>query len=345
MKLTAPSRVIAIDLAKLVFQVCVLSITGKLESNREIKRDKLVDYMRQFEPCILAMEACFSAHYWGRIFETLGFEVRLVPPQHVKAFARTHKSDARDALAIAEACLRPNLHFVPIKSVAQQDLQLCVRMRTRHVHARVAVANQLRSFLAEYGVIVAKSLKNLRAGMPVLLENDLLTPTARRVGAELYAELLALDEKIALADRVLVEALSPHPAYPRLKTVPGIGPVVAASLLAAVGTAQQFRNGRELAAWAGLVPRQTGSGGKTTLLGITKNGDRTVRTVLIHGARAVGRWCKQRTDPLGLWVNGIKGRRGHKRAIVALANKIARFAYQVIAKGAEFDMHKAFGRA
>ena len=165
------------------------------------------------------------------------------------------------------------------------------------------------------------------------------------MGGELYAELLVLDDKIAQADRVLVEALSPHPAYPRLKVVPGIGPVVAASLLAAVGNAQQFRNGRQLEAWAGLVPRQTGSGGKTTLLGITKNGDRTVRTVLIHGARAVARWCKERTDLLSLWVNGVKARRGHKRAIVALANKIARFAYQVIAKGVHFDLSKAFKHA
>jgi transposase len=344
MKPTAATRVIAIDLAKLVFQVCVLSISGKVESNREVKRAKLVDCLRQFDPsgCIVAMEACFSAHYWGRVFQGMGFEVRLVPAQHVKAFCRTHKSDARDAVAIGEASLRPNLHCVPVKSVAQQDLQLCVRMRTRQIQARVALANQLRSLLAEYGVIVGKSLRVLRAELPDLLEHALLTPTARRIGAELQAELKALDDRIEQADRALVEALHPHPAYARLQQVPGIGPVVAASLLAAIGAGTQFRNGRQLAAWAGLVPRQCGSGGKTALLGITKNGDRTVRTVLIHGARAVVHWSKRRSDPLGSWVRGIQQRRGSKRAVVALANKIARFAFQVIVKGAEFDVRKAF---
>lgn len=339
------TQVIAIDLAKLVFQVCVLSLAGKVVSNREVKRDKLVDYLRNFEPCILAMEACFSAHYWGRVFQAMGFEVRLIPPQHVKAFARNHKSDARDALAIAEACQRPHLHFVPIKSVEQQDLQLRVRMRTRLVTARVELANQLRSFLAEYGVIASKTLRHLRSELPVLLENPLLTPTSRTVAAELYEELQALDEKIEKADQALVNTLCEHPAYARLIEIPGIGPVVAASLLAAIGSGKQFRNGRQLSAWAGLIPRQTGSGGKIQLLGITKNGDRTVRTMLIHGARAVTRWCKQRNDALGAWVRGVKERRGSKRAIVALANKMARFAWQIIVKEQRFDMSKAFGRA
>jgi transposase len=336
------TRVIAIDLAKNVFQVCVLSLGGAMVSNREIKRAKLLDYMRQFEACIVAMEACFSSHYWGREFQKLGFEVRLVPPQHVKAFARTHKSDARDALAIAEACQRPNLHFVPVKSLAQQDLQLQVHMRTRLIHARVALANQLRSILAEYGIVINKKLSTLRTECPQLLEHEALTPTARTIVAELYAELRVFDEKIDTADKSLVSAMQPNPAYARLLKVPGIGPVVAATLLAATGNAQQFKNGRQLSAWAGLIPRQEGSGGKTKLMGITKNGDRSVRVMLVHGARAVVRWCKERQDPLGAWVRGVKDRRGVKRATVALANKMARFAYQVIAKGADFDMAKAF---
>jgi transposase len=288
------------------------------------------------------MEACFSAHHWGRAFQEMGFEVRLVPPQHVKAFSRTHKSDARDALAIAEACQRPELHFVPVKTLAQQDLQLQVHMRTRLIHARVALANQLRSVLAEYGIVVSKTIQTLRTECPQMLEHPALTPIARAVIADLYAELRSLDEKIEVADRRLVTAMQANPAYGRLLKVPGVGPVVAATLLAATGNAQQFKNGRQLSAWAGLIPRQEGSGGKTRLMGITKNGDRSVRVVLIHGARSVIRWCKDRQDPLGAWVRGVKDRRGIKRATAALANKIARFAYRIIAKGADFDMTKAF---
>jgi transposase len=325
---------LGIDLAKSVFQVCAVNQVGKVVSNRQIKRDRLMDELRKYPGVTIAMEACYSAHHWARTFENMGHRVLLIPPQHVKPFVRVHKSDVGDALAICEAAKRPDLHFVPVKSVEQQDLQVLQRVRERYIRQRTALANQIRGLAAEYGVVFQQSLKTLRRELPLALEDATngLSPVAREAIAAMADEMRELDGKIEASKE----------AWQRLQSIPGYGPVVAAAVLASAGSGQQFHNGREFAAWVGLVPRQNGSGGNVRLLGITKNGDRQLRALLIHGARAVVRWCHTRQDPLSRWVGDLKGRRGHNRAVVALANKCARIAWAILAGKEDFTMEKAF---
>jgi transposase len=316
-------KLIGIDLAKSVFQLCAINVAGKVLFNRQVKRDRLIAEVRKHPEVTIAMEACFSAHYWARTFQSMGHRVLLIPPQHVKPFVRVHKSDARDALAICEAAQRPSLHFVPVKSVEQQDLQVLHRIRQRYIRQRTQLANQLRSLAAEYGVFFPKSLNSLRRDLALSLEDaeNGLSPVAR-------------EALVGLAER--------SKAWKRLQSIPGYGPVVAAAVLAAAGSGQQFGNGREFSAWAGLVPRQNGTGGNVHLHGITKNGDRHLRTLLIHGARAVVRWCPKRNDALARWVLEIKQRRGHNKAVVALANKCARIAWAVLTSEESFSVEKAF---
>lgn len=337
-------KIIGIDLAKNTFQLCAVDAHQQVLFNRSVSRGKLAQVMSQLSPCLVAMEACSSAHYWGRAFAQMGHDVRLLPPQHVKAFARVHKSDAHDALAIAEAALRPRLHPVPVKSIGQQDLQLLNHHRQRLIEQRTATANQIRAIAREYGVFFALRLASLRSQLPLALEDaeNGLSPTARELLADARDHLLHLDAQLQALQQRLVEFAASDPAFTRLHSIPGFGPVVSASLLGAIGHGQQFRNGRQLAAWVGLVPRQHGSGGKTQLHGITKNGDRHLRMMLIHGARSVFHWCDRRDDALGVWVRQLKQRRGSHKTIVALANKLVRIAWHVVAKEQNFVLSRAF---
>ena len=266
-------------------------------------------------------------------------------PQHCKPFVRGGKNDARDALAICEAALRPNLHAVPIKTLEQQDLQLLHRIRQRHIRNMTALANQIRGLAREYGVLFPVGIKMLRKSLPLELENaeNELTPTAREMLADMYAELLQMMEKSKQLLNRIVQLAQTQPAFERLQDLPGVGPVVASAMLAAIGNGRQFKNGRQLAAWLGLVPRQYGTGGKVALMGITKNGDRHLRTLLIHGARAAMRWSRAKDTPLAKWINPLVARRGVNKAVVALANKIARIGWVVLATDSAFDARKAFG--
>ncbi len=285
--------IIGIVFAKNVFQVADLNQAGKPIMNRSVRRPKLLDLVRRFEPTILAMEACGSSHYWGRVLQRMGHEVRLIPPQHVKPFARVNKTDAGDALAICEAAGRPNMHFVAIKSIAQQDLRLLSRQRERLVRLRTATANQIRGFAREYGVFFPKGYRKLLAQLPAALEDgdNELSTVARRTLSELQQELHQLSDRIQHLQAQLLELTKSHEPCHRLQEVPGFGPVVSAAHVGAVGDGGQFHNGRQSSAWMGLVPRLHGSGGKTRSLSITKNGDRELRTMLIHGARAVVSWA------------------------------------------------------
>ena len=336
--------IIGIDLAKNVFQVAALNRANKKVMNKAVRRAKLLDTVRQFEPTVLAMEACGSAHYWARQFRAMGHEVRLIPPQHVKPFVRINKTDAADALAICEAAQRPNIRFVTVKSVEQQDLRLINQRRTRLVRQRTATVNQIRGFAREYGVCFPVGYKALLKALPETLEqhDHELTPIARQVLFDLFEEVLEISEKIdRLRDQLAT--LTKHNARCQdLLSVPAFGPLVSASFIAGVGDGSQFTNGRQCAAWLGLVPRMHGSGGKTNVLSITKNGDRELRTMLIHGARAVVRWAHRRDDALGRWVMQLKARRGTNKTVVALANKLARIAWAVVAKNEPFDINKAF---
>lgn len=336
--------IIGIDLAKNVFQVAALNRAGKPVMNKAVRRAKLLDMVRQFEPTVLAMEACGSAHYWARQFRAMGFEVRIIPPQHVKPFVRINKTDAADALAICEAAQRPSLRFVPIKSVEQQDLRLIDKRRTRLVHQRTATVNQIRGFAREYGVFFPVGYKRLMKELPAVLEqhDHELTPIARQVLFDLFEEVQAISEKIdGLRDQLA--AVTKHNTHCHdLIGIPALGPLVSASFLAGVGDGSQFTNGRQCAAWLGLVPRMHGSGGRTNVLSITKNGDCELRTMLIHGARSVVRWAHKRDDAMGRWIMQLKARRGTNKTVVALANKLARIAWAVVAHNEPFDINKAF---
>jgi transposase len=339
---------VGIDIAKHKFQLCALNQANKVVFNRQVDRSKLLDQVRQLPAGILiALEACAGAHFWGRTFASLGFETRLIPPQHVKAFTRVHKTDGADALAIAEAADRPQLHPVPIKSVEQQDLAMLMKLRDGFIVQRTRTINQLHGFAHEYGVCLpTRSRARLCERLMEVLDDgkNSLSATAREALRDLWADVLRLDARIA-AQLLRAQTLASSgeaSAFARLQTLPGVGPVVATILLGAVGSGVQFRCGRQLATWAGLVPRQHGSGGKTQLLGITKNGHRQLRTMLIHGARAVVTWIDRRNDALGDWVKGLLVRRGFNRTVVALANKIARMAWIVLRTETAFDVNLAF---
>lgn len=338
-------KLIGIDLAKNVFQICAINQAGRVVYNKCVNRKALVETIQNSEPTTVAMESCASANYWGRRFEALGHQVMLIPPQHCKPFVRGGKNDARDALAICEAAQRPNLHPVPIKTYEQQDLQLLHRIRERVVRDATATANQIRGVAREYGVDFPLGIKALNAAIPEALEDaeNELTTVAREMLSELYQELRVLREKSSQLLRRITQLAESQPVFTHLQALPGIGPMIASALLAAVGSGRQFNNGRQMAAWLGLVPRQHGSGGKVTLYGITKNGDRTLRTLFIHGARAALRWSRGKDTPQGRWLTQLEARRGTNKTVVALANKLARISWNILAKGESYDPHKAFG--
>jgi transposase len=337
-------KLVAIDLAKRVFQVCAIGIDGKLLFNRKLSREKFILWLKDLLPTIVAMEACGTAHYWGRRLQAMGHQVRLVPPQHVKAFVRVHKSDRDDALAIAEAAQRPNLHFVPVKTIGQQDLQLLGRIRSALIARRTAVINQLRGFAAEYGIVIAKSRQHLMRDLPdVLADADNgLSFIARQALSELRDDLLAIDARIDQVTAQLVGLAEQEPAFERLLSVPGFGPIVGAAFVAAVGSGKQFRRGRDVAAWLGLIPRRDGTGGKVTLKRITKSGDRDLRLALIHGARAVLRWADRHEHVQSQWLLGLKERRGANKTIVAFANKMARIGWAVTTGEGGYRRERAF---
>lgn len=274
-------RVVGIDIAKSVFQVCVWMVDGSVAWNKKISRPKFLDTLRQFEPgTLIAMEACSTSHYWGRTLGAMGFSVKLIPTQHVKAFVRSQKNDANDALAICETACRPGIHFVPIKTMEQLDIKALRNTRQLMVEQRTALANQLRALLAEYGLIIPIGIQRLQQQLPEFIEdgsND-LTFTLRRLLSSLREDMQALNERVTCLDKEIAELSSQQAAYRHLLTIPGVGPLIAAAFISEVDAAQ-FSSGRELSAWCGLVPRQHSSGGKQRLSSVTKNGNRSLRTL------------------------------------------------------------------
>jgi len=337
-------KLVGIDLAKSCFQVCALDEQGKVLYNRRYTAKKFAEAMLQLEPTTVAMEACAAAHHWGRRLHSRGHEVRLVPPQHAKAFRRVHKSDEHDALSIAEAAQRPNLHFVPVKTLTQQDLQMLGGLREQAVAQRTAFVNQARGYAREYGVSLPKGRRIFMNELPSAIEdasND-LTPIAREALAALLEEIKQIDERIDQLQHSMTALAKEDPAHDRLQSIPGVGPVLAPTVLAKLGHAQQFSSGRHCAAWVGLVPRQNGTGGKTQLGSISKNGDRTLRTLLIHGARTVVRWASKHDHAQSRWIKQLAARVGVNKATVALANKMIRMIWAVLRTETTFDMRKAY---
>jgi transposase len=337
-------KLVAVDLAKQYYQVAAFDVDAKVLYNRKYSAAKFALQMHQLEPTVIAMEACATAHFWGRKLQSLGHEVRLVPAQHAKAFRRVHKSDEHDAVSIGEAARRPNIHFVPVKSVRQQDLQLLGRVREHLVSTRTGLINQVRGLAREYGVNFAQQRQALMRELPEALEETAngLSAVARAALAGQLEQIRALDERIEQILCQLTELAQPDPAYKRLLSVPGIGPIIAPALLASLGDAQHLQSARGCAAWAGLVPKQHGTGGQVRLGHITKNGQRSLRVLMIHGARSVIRWAHRYTHAQSQWIQNLVERAGKNKATVALANKMMRIIWAVLRHGESFDMHKAF---
>ncbi len=328
---------IGIDLAKSVFQICGLNQARKVIFNKQVTRSKLLASIIDHPEAQIAMEACGSSHYWHRELTKLGFKVRLIPAQHVKAFSRGNKNDANDALAIAESVFRPGIHDVQAKSIEQQDIQTLLRIRSRYKDTRKSNANQLRGLLSEYGIIMPKGFAALNQHLPRILEDgeNQLTHLARVAMNQLYQEHIRLSKIIKQCDGQLSSLSASQPLAKQLMKLRGIGPITSLALYASIGNASQFKNARQLAAWIGLVPKQHGTGGIVRLGGISKRGNVQLRLLLIHGARTVLNWASKKDDDLSLWAKSIVERRGKHKAVVAVANKTARMVWVVLNKGVD----------
>ena len=326
---------IGLDIAKTVFHLYGVNQLGRFVKKKQLKRKQVLSYMAQLEPCLIAMEACGGANYWAREFIALGHQVKLIAPQYVKPYVKGNKNDYNDAEAIAEAVQRPAMRFVPIKTIEQQDVQNFHRQRERIKKERTALVNQVRGLLAEYGLVINKGISAVRKDLPDILENaeNDLTVLSRELFAGLLEELRVLDQRLEQCDRRIEATSQENAVCLRLDEILGIGAITASATYAAVGDGKDFVNGRHYSAWLGLVPGQHSTGGKTTLLGISKRGNTYLRTLYIHGARAVLRHSANKTDRFSLWAQALLARRGHNKACVAVANKMARMAWVIMAKG------------
>lgn len=331
---------VGLDLAKLVFQVHGVDCHERVVCRRQLKRAQVREFFRQLPPCLVAMEACGSAHYWARELRELGHEVRLIAPQFVKPYVKGDKHDAHDAEAICEAASRPSMRYVPVKSAPQQALQAMHRIRSRLVRARTALCNEVRGLLGEFGLIASR---RGRAATAVLLETVTATEAAGlpapmgELLSELKAELQALDARIARLERLVQARVRADARIQRLLAVEGIGPISASAVVASVGDARQFHTARQFAAWLGLVPRQHSTGGQQRLGKISKRGDTYLRTLLIHGARAVVRCCADKTDARSRWLQGLLQRRDANIVAVALANKNARILWALLSRETRYQ--------
>lgn len=322
---------VGIDLAKNVFSVHGIDKHGEVVIRQTVRRDRLVAVIAQLEPCLIGMEACSGAHEWARRFEALGHRARLIAPKFVVPYRKSGKNDGNDAEAICEAVARPNMRFVPIKSAEQQGILTLHRVRQGFVAERTATINRIRGLIAEFGFILPQRTAEVRRGIGRLL--DQLPAMAARAAADLLEHVSMLDERIRVYEQQLKEHAAGDERARRVQALEGVGPISASAVVATVGEAHEFTNGRQFAAWLGLVPRQYSTGGKTRLGRITRQGDPYLRTLLILGARAVLRTAARRTDRLGRWALAVRTRRGYHRACVAIAAKHARIIWALLAKG------------
>lgn len=330
---------IGIDLAKNLFQVHGVDEHGKVLLKKQFKRDLMIPFFANLSPCLIGMEACGSAHYWANKLQEYGHTVKLMAPQFVKPYVKTNKNDAADAEAICEAVTRPTMRFVPIKNGEQLAVLALHRARQGFVKARTAQANQIRGLLAEHGVIIPKGIAHISQRLPEILEESEngLPGMFRQLLERLGEHFKELNDQVNELEEQIRRWHKETPLSQKLAKVPGIGPLTASALVASIGDATHFKNGRQLAAWLGLVPKQHSSGGKQTLLGISKRGDSYLRTLLIHGARAVLRVAERKPEHAGSWLAGVMERRNHNVAAVALANKNARIIWALLAHEREFN--------
>jgi transposase len=328
-------KAVGLDIGKSWFHFVGCNRAGKPVAHHKFNRTQLMHFLANLPPCLVGIEACPGSQHLARAFQRHGHDVRLIAPKFIKAYLKSQKNDFNDAEAIAEAVTRPTMRFVTVKSNEQLDLQALHRIRERLVGERTSIINQIRAFLIEYGLPIKEGRAALRRDLPGILESaeNGLSDRMRQLVDRLRAHWQYLDESInAITREVELIAKRSDPCR-RLVTVPGIGPLGATALIAAVGNGAAFKRGRDLAAWLGLVPRQNSTGGKSTLLGISKRGNPYVRKLLIHGARSLLKHLHRQNHALGLWMTQLE-QRVHKNVVaVAVANKIARIAWVVLTRG------------
>ena len=331
-------RSVGIDLGKTTFHLVALDDCGKVLLKRKFTRRQLITFTANLQTSLIGMEACGGAHFLGRALRAQGHDVKLIPAQFVKPFVKSNKNDFLDAEAIAEAVDRQNMRFVPIKTDDQLDLQALHRVRDRLIARRTSVINQLRAFLLERGLVFAKSPAKLRERMPEILENaeEDLTPRMRNLLAMLWNEWKDLELQIEEMNDEVERIASSDAGCMRRRQIPGIGPLVATAIVAAIGNGAAFHKGREFAAWLGIVPRQYSTGGKARLYGISKRGNNYLRKILIHGARAVVLRSKRERIAMGAWMTALEARAPRNVLIVATANKLARIAWAVLSTGQDY---------
>ena len=331
------SNIIGVDLAKSIFQLHITDRHGKCLSKKRVTRSKLLTTLANQPPALIGIEACGGAHYWAKCFESLGHTVKMMSPQFVKPYVKSNKNDRNDAEAIAEAVTRPTMRFVPIKNVAQQELQLLHSVRQLSVKQRTAQSNQIRGLLAEFGIVLNIGLATIRK-LPAHLsaESAKLTPISYALFEKLYEHFKYLDEVIMAYDRQIQQAAEQDPRCVELMRIEGVGPKTATAAVATISDPSVFKRGRDVSAWLGLVPKQYSSGNKIHLGGISKRGNCHLRTLLIHGARSVVNLCHTKNDKRSLWIADKKVRCGSNKAAVALANKNARIIWAILSTGESY---------
>ena len=328
------AAVYGIDLGKNLFHVIGTDRAGQIVQRAKFRRDTLLAFFERAAPATIGMEACPGSQWLGRKLRSLGHTVRIIPAQFVKPYVKTNKNDTIDAAAIAEAVVRPSMRFVELKRPDQVELQSLHRIRDQMVAARTRLICQMRAFCLEFGVAMRQGAGVFKIDLPRVLSDETndLTPTMRRLLADLFEDLKVLERRIEVLTREVEAVASRDDTARRLMTVPGIGPLAATAIVAAAGDGQQFRKGRDMAAWLGLVPQQYSTGGKPVLLGISKRGNRYLRRLLIHGARSCVSHLDRSRDRLGAWLNGLQARMHVNKVTVALAAKIARIAWVILTR-------------
>jgi len=323
---------IGIDLAKNIFQVCDVNQNGKPVFNKQVKRARLMSLLCEYTDAQIAMEACSGSNYWGRELKERSFKVKLIPPQHVKPFVKGNKNDRNDAFAITEAARRPHLHGVEPRTLAQTDMIQVHRLRERLVDQRTGLINQLRGFLTEYGIVVAQGKEKLQSALPGLLESDDngLTLSSRRTLGRMQQQWLSLNQEIRALDKEIACQAKEHEGACRLMGVKGIAEKTSTAVIAHIGNGSSYKNGRHFSANLGLVPKEHSSGGKQKLGSITKRGNRYLRRLLIQGAWSVIRYADKSEDRLSRWAKQLIARRGRHKAVIAVANKLARIAWSML---------------
>ena len=327
---------IGLDIAKQVFHAHGADAKGAMVFSRRVTRAKLIQFFASQPRCVVAMEACAGAHHWGRELQRLGHEVRLIAPAYVKPFVKRQKNDAADAEAICESAQRPTMRFVTVKSERQQASAAVFRARDLFVRQRTQFINALRGLLAEHGWVAPKGLFHARSMAQIEDPSCSLPQGARDVFLAMIASIKALDQQIVVLDREITQRAKEDPAARRLMTIPGIGPITATALLALAPPPENFRKGRDFAAWLGLTPRQRSTGGKQKLGAISKMGERTLRRLLIIGSAAVVLHAARRGAPRGSWLEQMMARKPRMLVTVALANKTARIVWAVLASGEDY---------